>query len=73
MGDAIGFVSRLFQYCFAIVERIFTEFNAWAIIFSAFIIYTLYRLLLRPIFGGLVSAGASDTVRKIRAKRDERS
>lgn len=72
MLEAVQFVSYLLDRSVNIMERIFTELNGWGIVFSAFFTFVLYRFLLRPIMGGLVSASASDKVRKIRKDNKER-
>lgn len=68
VADVLPTVNSLFIKIIQLFDRVFTSFGAWGFFFSAFIIFTSYRLLLRPIMGAYVSAGASDTVKKIRQK-----
>lgn len=47
---------------------IINQLGSFSLIFGAFIIFTIYRFLLRPIIGG--SAGKSDSVKKVRGGND---
>lgn len=69
MAEANGFVVNLFGKIFELFDRVYTEYGAWSLIIGAFIVYTIYRLILAPVVGGVVSAGQSDMVRKIRSDR----
>lgn len=71
VNEVIGTVAILFSECLNLFERVFTELGAWGFYLSAFVIFMLYRFLLRPIMGAYVSSGASDTVKKIRNKDKE--
>lgn len=68
VNEVFPTVALLFSECINLFERVFDGLGAWGFFFGAFIIFLSYRLLLRPIMGAYVSAGASDTVKKIRQK-----
>ena len=68
MEQANNFVINLFLSIFSLFDNIYERFGAWSYLLGAFIVYTLYRYLLRPVLGGGV--GSSDTVRKIRKEEE---
>lgn len=68
MADVLPLLQDMFLRIFELVGEIFTKFGAWGYILGGFIIYTIYRLLVVPIFGGFVRAGASDVVKKVRGE-----
>lgn len=66
VNDVFPTIIQLFNNVLVLFERVFSSLGAWAIFISGFVVFTLYRLLLRPIMGAAVSIGASDTVKKVR-------
>lgn len=68
-------VGQCFQLCIQGISAVFGFFGmcmnllgAWFYIFGAFLIFTIYRLLLKPLIGAAVNAGASDTVKSMKKK-----
>lgn len=59
----------MFSQVFLLFERVYTEFGAWSLLVGAFVVFTIYRLILAPIVGGGLRSGSSDTVKKIRNDR----
>jgi len=57
---------------FTWMEYIFAQLDTGYWILGAFMIFSIYRLLIRPVIGSAVSSGASDTVRKLKNKGDEK-
>ena len=66
VGEALGILTQMFSGLLGLFDEVFTKLDAWGLLLGAFLVYTIYRLLLVPIFGGFVSAGASDVVRYVR-------
>lgn len=71
LEEVLEMLANMFLSLFALVDKIYTKFNAWSLILGAFIVYTLYRVLLRPVLGSAVSSGASDTVQKMKSSRQQ--
>lgn len=65
--DVIGTVYMMFQDIIKFIVRVYTDFDAIDFMFGGFIIYTTYRILLKPILG---SSGSSDMARKKTKKND---
>lgn len=66
-------VAQCFELCIQGISAVFGFFGtcmqllgAWFYIFGAFLIFTIYRLLLKPLIGAAVSSGASDTVKSMK-------
>lgn len=64
-------VSECFNLCIVGISAVFdffgycvTQLGAWAYILGAFIIFSIFRLLLKPLIGAAVHGGSSDTVRR---------
>lgn len=68
MVDILPVLSNMFNSIFVLYDRLYTHFGAWTYLIGAFIIYTVYRILLAPIVGGFVSAGRSDMAKKMRSQ-----
>lgn len=67
MNMCVQGVSAAFTW----MEYIFAQLGTGYWILGAFMIFSIYRLLIRPVIGSAVSSGASDTVKKIKEKRKE--
>lgn len=61
MSDVMPSLTNMFLSIFDWFEKIYAHYGVWSILLGAFLIYTIYRLLLKPIVGG---SGSSDTARK---------
>ena len=66
VGQALSILAQMFSDLFGLFDEVFTKLDAWGLLLGAFLVYTIYRLLLAPVLGGLISSGASDVVRYIR-------
>lgn len=55
---------------FGFMEYIFAQLGTGYWILGAFMIFSIYRLLIRPVIGSAVSSGASDTVKKMKKERE---
>lgn len=66
VGNVTIMLGDMFVQLLALFERIFTELGGWSIWIGAFTIFTIARLLIIPILGGVISAGQSDIVKEIR-------
>lgn len=64
MGDVVSFLSMALNAVFSFADDVFTKLGAYGLILGAFFIWTVYRLLLQPIIGGIISVGTSDVVQK---------
>ena len=62
----INMFSRLFQY----LDVLFTKLGAWSYVLGFFLIFTIYRLILAPVLGGVLASGRSDIVKKVRSDRN---
>lgn len=62
MEICLSAISAVFNF----MSYIFEELGAWSWILGAIIVYTIFRLLIVPIVGGVISAGQSDTVKAFR-------
>lgn len=71
VADVMLMFMNMFSNLWNLVDRIFTQLGAWSYFLGAFIIFTLFRLVLKPIIGASVGIGASDTVRNF--KKDKAS
>lgn len=71
VGEVTIMLGNMFAQLLALFERIFTELDGWAIWLGAFLIFTISRMLIVPILGGVISAGQSDMVQKIRNNSKE--
>lgn len=61
LADVNVVVVGMFGLIIDLFNRVYEEFGAYTYIFGAFIIYTMWRFLLSPIFGGQMG---SDKVKK---------
>lgn len=66
-------VAQTMQIClqgisavFGFMSIIFETLGAWSWILGAIIVYTIFRMLIVPIIGGVIRSGQSDTVKAIR-------
>lgn len=66
VGEVTIMLGNMFVQLLALFERIFTELDGWAIWLGAFLIFTISRMLIVPILGGVISTGQSDIVKEIR-------
>lgn len=64
VGEVLGILAQMFSDLFGLFDEVFTKLDAWGLLLGAFLVFTIYRLLLVPIVGGVVRAGQSDIVRK---------
>ena len=64
MEEVLVVLAEMFKKIFALVDKIYTSFNAWSLVVGAFTIYVIYRLLLVPVLGGALKSGSSDMARK---------
>lgn len=68
MEEVLVVLAEMFKKIFALVDKVYTSFNAWSLVIGAFTIYTIYRLLLVPVMGSAINSGASDMVRSMKNK-----
>ena len=66
-NNVLGILSQMFASLLGLFNEVFTKLDAWGIVLGAFFVFTIYRLLLVPVLGGVVRAGQSDIVRRIHA------
>lgn len=66
MTRSNNFVVNVFSQVLSLFDRVYTEFGAWSLLIGAFLVFTIYRLILAPIVGGGLRSGSSDTVKKVR-------
>lgn len=66
VGEVLGILAQMFSDLFGLFDEVFTKLDAWGLLLGAFLVFTIYRLLLVPIVGGVISGGTSDVVRNIR-------
>lgn len=66
VGEALGILAQMFSDLLGLYDEVFTELDAWGLLLGAFLVFTIYRLLLVPVVGGLIRGGASDVVRYVR-------
>lgn len=64
VGEILGVLAQMFSDLFGLFDEVFTKLDAWGLLLGAFLVFTIYRLLLVPVVGGIVRAGQSDVVRK---------
>lgn len=64
MLDVLPSFAEIMENVFLWFDKVFTYFGAWTFVFGAFLIYTIYRMILAPIVGGFTSAGRSDLAKK---------
>lgn len=64
--EVLGLLVQMFSDLLGLFDEVFTELGAWSYVLGAFLVFTIYRLLLVPIVGGLVRSGQSDIVKKIK-------
>lgn len=64
VGEALGILAKMFSDLFGLYDEVFTKLDAWGLLLGAFLVFTIYRLLLVPVVGGVVRSGQSDIVRK---------
>lgn len=57
---------------FAWMEYIFMQLGTGFWIIGAFMIFSIFRLLINPVIGSAVSSGASDTVKKMKNKGEDK-
>lgn len=66
MSDSVvGVVTDMFLQLFGLVDRLFEFFNITPFLLGFFFIYTVIRMLLQPVIGGVLSSGTSDMVHRI--------
>lgn len=51
---------------FGFLEQIFDSLDGWSYVIGAFMIYTVFRVLLVPVIGGAISSGTSDMAMKLK-------
>lgn len=66
VGEVLGILAQMFSDLLGLFDEVFTKLDAWGLLLGAFLVYTIYRLLLVPVVGGVISGGTSDVVRNIR-------
>lgn len=66
LENVLSVLAWMFTQIFALFDKVFSSFGASGLVLGAFIIWTIYRMLLAPVLGGLISAGTSDIVKKVR-------
>lgn len=66
VGEALGILAQMFSDLLGLYDEVFTGLDAWGLLLGAFLVFTIYRLLLVPVVGGLIRGGASDVVRYVR-------
>lgn len=66
VGEILGILAQMFSNLFSLFDEVFTKLDAWGLLLGAFLVFTIYRLLLVPVVGGLIRGGASDVVRYVR-------
>lgn len=66
VGEILAILAQMFSDLFGLYDEVFTKLDAWGLLFGAFLVFTIYRLLLVPVVGGLIRGGASDVVRYVR-------
>ena len=66
VGEILGILAQMFSDLFSMFDEVFTKLDAWGLLLGAFLVFTIYRLLLVPIVGGLIRSGQSDIVKKVR-------
>lgn len=71
MNDVLEMLASMFQSILALFDKVFAGLDGWDIVLGAFIVITIYRMLLVPILGGRVGFGSSDTVKKSRGKEED--
>ena len=65
-----NFVVNLFNQVFNLFDVVYAKFGAWSYVMGAFIVFTLYRLVLAPAIGGGFRGGSSDVVKKSRKDKE---
>lgn len=68
MVEAFNLLINMFTRLFDYLDVLFSKLGAWSYVLGFFLIYTIYRLILAPVLGGVVRAGQSDMVKKVRNK-----
>lgn len=68
MVEAFNLLINMFTRLFDYLDVLFSKLSAWSYVLGFFLIYTIYRLILAPVLGGVVRAGQSDMVKKVRNK-----
>lgn len=66
VGEILGLLAQMFSDLFSLFDEVFTKLDAWGLLLGAFLVFTIYRLLLVPVVGGLIRGGSSDVVRYVR-------
>lgn len=66
VGEVLGILAQMFTSLLGLFDEVFTKLDAWGLLLGAFLVFTIYRLLLVPVVGGVISGGTSDVVRGIR-------
>lgn len=51
---------------FGFMEQIFDSLGGWSYVIGAFVIVTVFRVLLVPVIGGAISSGTSDMAMKLK-------
>lgn len=64
VSEILGILAQMFGDLFGLFDEVFTKLDAWGLVLGAFLVFTIYRLLLAPVVGGIVRSGQSDVVRK---------
>lgn len=70
MNEVLPMIVDMFNKILELFQDVFDGLDAWDYIFGAFIIVTIYRMLLRPILGGGIKSGSSDKARKSTSKNE---
>lgn len=68
MVEAFNLLINMFTRLFDYLDVLFSKLGAWSYVLGFFLIYTIYRLILAPVLGGVVRSGQSDMVKKVRNK-----
>lgn len=66
VGEVLGILAQMFSELLGLFNEVFAKLDAWGLLLGAFLVFTIYRLLLVPIVGGLIRSGQSDIVKKVR-------
>lgn len=64
--EILSILAQMFGELLGLFDEVFTKLDAWGLLLGAFLVYTIYRLLLVPVVGGLIRSGQSDIVKKVR-------
>lgn len=71
VGDCFNLCIDAISAAFDWLNYILVQLDAWKYILGAFLIFTIFRLLLVPLVGGVIGGGSSDTVRSRNANMSD--